>query len=414
MEVSQMTSARRMRSVRIPQAAAVWVLAAVLWAFFAAAAAPSPIFLVYRDEWGFPVWMLTLAFAIYAIALLGALLTLGRLSDHVGRRPVLVGALLLECLAMTLFLTAGGIWTVILARVVQGVATGAATSALSAGIADTASVERSRLAALLSSVAPLSGLAVGAVFSGIAADAGDPVQLVFIAFLVLFLLALSAVLFSRESVSPRRGGLRSLAPKVAVPPTARAAFFREIPVSVAVWVVGGFYLAVMGEVLRESLGVRSGAVEGAFIAGVSACGAIASLIARNVAPRRNAAFGSALIACGMPIVLFGMDRGSLTVIGMGTVCSGFGFGLGYLGGVGLLAPLAAAHERSELFSALYIVNYLAFGIPAVIAGILIGTIGLLPTVNGYGSVVIIAGCIGAVLQFTDLGSRSARSSERSK
>lgn len=385
----------------------MWVFAAVLWAFFAAAAAPSPLFLVYREEWGFPVWMLTLAFAVYAIALLGALLTFGRLSDHIGRRPVLVGALVLECLGMTLFLTAGGIWTVVLARVVQGIATGAATSALSAAISDTASPGKSGLAALLSSVAPLSGLAVGAVFSGIASDGDDPIRLVFVVFLVLFVLALGAVSVSPESVTARRGGLRSLVPRVAVPPAARAAFVREVPVSAAVWVAGGFSLAVVGEVLREALSVRSGAVEGAFIAGVSACGAIAALTARNVSPRRNAAFGSALIACGMPIVLVGMDRGSLMVIGIGTVCSGIGFGLGYLGGVGLLAPLAAPHERSELFSALYVVNYLAFGIPAVIAGALIDIVGLLPTVNGYGVVVVIAGAIGAVLQFVDLARQRA-------
>jgi MFS family permease len=400
-----MTSTPRPRNALIPGAAAVWVFAAVLWAFFAAAAAPSPLFLVYRAEWGFPVWMLTLAFAIYAIALLGALLTFGRLSDHVGRRPVLLGALVLESLAMVLFLTAQDVGVVILARVVQGIATGAATGALSAAITDTAPPERRGLAPLLSSVAPLSGLAVGALFSGVASDGRDPVRFVFVVFVVLFLVMLGAVALSPESVTPRRGGFRSLVPRVALPAAARSEFLREIPVSAAVWVLGGFYLAVMGEVLREALAVRSGAVEGVFIAGVSVCGAIASSAARNGSPRRNAAVGSALIAAGMPVVLIGMDARSLLLIAIGTVPAGVGFGLGYLGGVGLLAPLARPHERSELFSALYIVNYLAFGIPAIVAGLLVDTTGLVPTVNGYGLVVIVAGVIGASLQFSAFSGR---------
>lgn len=405
------TAPTKAKQVRLPRTAAVWVMAGILWAFFAAAAAPSPLFLVYRAEWGFPVWMLTLAFAIYAIALLGALLSFGRLSDHIGRRPVLLGALLLECVAMTLFLTAGNVGIVILARIVQGIATGAATGALSAAITDFAPPHRKTLAPLLSSVAPLSGLAVGAIFAGLATEGGHPIVVVFIVFDILFLVSLGAVALSPESVTPRPGAGRSLVPRVAIPAAARAEFIREIPVSAAVWIVGGFYLAVVAEVLREVLGVTSGAIEGFYIAGVSGFGALASFFARNLPARVNAAYGSVLIAVGMPIVLLGMNTRSFVVIAIGTLLAGAGFGMGYLGGVGILAPLAKAHERGELFSGLYVVNYLAFGIPAIIAGLLIDAFGLLPTVNGYGILVVIAGLAGAALQLPRLfryGHRSAR------
>ncbi|MGN7222653.1 MFS transporter [Curtobacterium flaccumfaciens] len=403
------TAPTRAKQVRLPRTAAVWVMAGILWAFFAAAAAPSPLFLVYRAEWNFPVWMLTLAFAIYAIALLGALLSFGRLSDHIGRRPVLLGALLLESIAMTLFLTAGNVGIVILARIVQGIATGAATGALSAAITDFAPPHRKTLAPLLSSVAPLSGLAVGAIFAGLATEGGHPIVVVFIAFDILFLVSLGAVALSPESVTPRPGAGRSLVPRVAIPAAARTEFIREIPVSAAVWIVGGFYLAVVAEVLREVLGVTSGAVEGFYIAGVSGFGALASSFARNLPARVNAGYGSVLIAVGMPVVLLGMN--SLVVIAIGTLLAGAGFGMGYLGGVGILAPLAKAHERGELFSGLYVVNYLAFGIPAIIAGLLIDAFGLLPTVNGYGILVVVAGLAGAALQLPRLfryGHRSTR------
>lgn len=51
----------------------------------ATASAPSPIYPLYRERWGLSVTMLTVVFAVYVVGLLGALLTVGSLSDHLGR-----------------------------------------------------------------------------------------------------------------------------------------------------------------------------------------------------------------------------------------------------------------------------------------------------------------------------------------
>ena len=72
----------------------------VLMSFLAASAAPTPLYRVYQQEWGFSATLLTVVFGAYALALLTALLTAGRLSDHIGRRPVIALALLLQSVAM--------------------------------------------------------------------------------------------------------------------------------------------------------------------------------------------------------------------------------------------------------------------------------------------------------------------------
>ena len=122
--------AARSKPWRLPVAVGFPLLATVLFAFFFAAAAPSPLFVVFQHAWGFSSSMLTVAFAIYAIALLISLLVAGSLSDHVGRRPVVLGALVLQAVAMGLFLLAHDIGGLIVARAVQGVATGVASGAL--------------------------------------------------------------------------------------------------------------------------------------------------------------------------------------------------------------------------------------------------------------------------------------------
>ena len=78
-------------------------------AFMAASSAPSPLYVVYQSMWGFSASTLTIIFAVYVLGLIGSLLVLGGLSDHIGRRPVLAGAVLLEAISLVLFLTAGDV-----------------------------------------------------------------------------------------------------------------------------------------------------------------------------------------------------------------------------------------------------------------------------------------------------------------
>src|ERR1700677_576740 len=129
---------------------------------FLAAGAPSPLLRLEQQAWGFPVWLLTIAFASYAIALLAALLVAGSLSDYIGRRPVLIGALGVEAAAMLIFLFAPNIGWVIAARTVQGIATGAGVSAFTAAAAEYAPAKHKKLGVLAGSVAPAAGLGLGA------------------------------------------------------------------------------------------------------------------------------------------------------------------------------------------------------------------------------------------------------------
>ncbi len=50
--------------------------------------------------------MLTLIFGVYAFSLLAALLMGGSLSDYLGRRPVILGALLIQAASMLCFIAA--------------------------------------------------------------------------------------------------------------------------------------------------------------------------------------------------------------------------------------------------------------------------------------------------------------------
>jgi len=121
-------ASRTMPARRLGRSAALWLQAAIVLAFFAASTAPSPLYAVWREAWGFSALVLTVVFASYAFALLAALLVLGKLSDHRGRRVVMLGGIVLEFVSVLAFWQADSVGWLIAARALQGVATGIATS----------------------------------------------------------------------------------------------------------------------------------------------------------------------------------------------------------------------------------------------------------------------------------------------
>ena len=130
--------------------------------FSAVSAAPTPIYRLYREALGLTPFAITFIFAVYSFTMIAAFLTVARLSDHVGRKPMIASALGLNALALLLFFVAQSAAALILARALQGVATGIALATLGAVIADTAP----NGAAMLNSVTAFIGLALGALISG--------------------------------------------------------------------------------------------------------------------------------------------------------------------------------------------------------------------------------------------------------
>ena len=100
--------------------------------FAASGAAPTTLYQRYQEVFGLTPFVLTIIFGAYVLSLLGALLTVGSLSDYIGRRPAILAALALNAVAMVMFISADSATALIVARAVQGFATGLATATLGA------------------------------------------------------------------------------------------------------------------------------------------------------------------------------------------------------------------------------------------------------------------------------------------
>jgi MFS family permease len=355
-------------------------LSFILVSFLAASSAPTPLYHLYQEAWGFSSATLTLIFAVYAFSLLLALLTVGSLSDYLGRRPVLLLALLLEIPAMLLFIYADSVAWLIAARLLQGFATGMATSVLGAALID---YHRDK-GPLINSLSPLIGMAVGAFGTSVLLQyAPWPLQLSYIAMLGCFVVQVLLLWRLRESVSPQPGALASLRPALSVPPQARQALLRMLPVDVATWSLGGFFLSLAPSLVRAATGSTSNLLGGALVATMTLSGALAIAVMRHGSAQRSLVLGASFLAAGAALILLAMHSGGVLLFFMGTVVAGAGFGSGFLGSVRSVMPLALAHERAGLMATFYVLSYLAFCLPALCAGFAVQHFGLIATSDGY-------------------------------
>ena len=368
-------------------------LAITLLTFRAASSAPTPLYHLYQEGLHFSAGMLTLIFGVYALSLLAALLTVGSLSDYLGRKPVIFVALILDMLAMVLFINEDSVAWLIAARTLQGFATGMATAVLGAALLDT---DRQQ-GPLVNSVAPLLGMACGAMGSSLLVEfAPLPTQLIYWTLLALMLLQAVYVWRLPESVSRIPGALASLRPTLHVPPQARRALWLSLPVDVAVWAMGGFYLSLAPSLVRAATGSTSNLIGGGLVAVLTLSGALMIFTLRNRPADKVLRLGAGLLAIGVTLILTAVHSASLPLFFIATLIAGSGFGAGFLGALRSVVPLALPHERAGLMSAFYVLSYLAFCLPSLLAGNLIRSFGLIATTDGYGAILILL-ALGALL-----------------
>jgi MFS family permease len=383
----------------LPPAASFVAMAAAFAAFFIAAGAPTPLLPIYEAKWNFPASMVTVAFGVYAIALLLTLLIVGSLSDHIGRRPLLIGALVLELVSMLVFLVSPSISWIIAARIIQGVATAAATSSFSAAILELAPDKRKHLAGVIAGLAPAAGIGVGALFSGVIAQfSTSAAATVWIILAAVMLIALVFAIFTPETAARKAGALASLRPQVSVPPAARQVFAVTLPSLIAAWLVSALFLGLMPTILHLKFGIDSPVVSGLAAFAEQGTGGAVALALSKMKPQRLVFAGGAAIVVGIALFIASITDTSLPLLWIGAIVGGAGLGGAFTGTIRSLVPLVGAQERAGLFSAVYLVSYITFGVPVILAGLFLSTIGVTAIALIFGVVTLVAAATGVVTQ----------------
>ena len=384
-------SARMTRT--LPPAAMMLFSFAGAMLIAASSSAVTPLYRLYQASMHLTPFSITVVFAVYVVSLLAALLTLGSLSDYVGRKPVMLAALLVNAAAMLLFAEAQHVGQLILARAVQGLCVGIGTTAFGAAILDT---NRAR-GPLLNSITAFLGMTLGALGAAMLITfAPDPLHLVYDVLLGVTVLLLVLLWFMPESCDRKAGALASLRPHIGVPLQSRAVLARLTPANVAAWSLGGLYLSLMPTIVASAVGAASPWIGGVVVSALMLTAAIAVAALKDWPSRRLIVMGTSTVPLGVAVSMIGIHQQQVIALLAGTMIAGAGFGATFSGTLRSLLPTAHAHERAGLLSAFYLQSYLAFALPAVAAGLAVPMLGLSVVAYVYGAAVTLLTIISLI------------------
>ncbi|MGC5248201.1 MFS transporter [Gordonia sp. DT219] len=369
-------------------------LASVPAAFLAASAAPTPLYPIYQTEWSLSVEATSLVFGVYALSLLCGLVVFARLSDHLGRRPVMWAALAIQIVALALFVAAADVDWLLCARVLQGLSTGVGLSAVGAALLDT-DVRRGTVA---NAAAPPFGSAAGAMGAALLAQFGPaPTRLVYLVLIGVLVAQAIGLLFVPDGSARRPGVWASLRPRVGAPRNVRLLLVAACPVLFSVWAVSGLF-GGLGPKLTAELSGSSSPILGALpIAIVGAVSPIVAFATSRLPGRVSLACGIAGLVVGGLVVVAAVVSGIVGLLLGAAAIAGVAFGLGFRGGMQLVLPAVGQSERAGTLSLLYVASYLGFGLPVIVAGVVTARTGdLLGTTLGYVAVLLLLAVASAL------------------
>src|SRR4051794_25511859 len=384
------------RRVTLSRRASFWAAAAFAFLAFAANTAASPLYRVYEDRFHFAPTTLTLLFTVYIIVLLATLLLFGSVSDYTGRRMVLLAGLAFGAAGCGLFLLAHGVGLLFAARALQGVAVGLISGAASAALFDLRPAGDA--APVVSSAVPTGGQALGAIGASVLAQyAPAPTHLVWWLLLGAFTTGVVTVLLAMpEPGTVRPGVVSSLRPHVGVPHAAAGAFVTALPALVAVWALGGFYMSLGPSLAAQMLHSANVLWGGILIFLLTGLAATASALLTRKNPSAVMLGGCLVLIVSAVVTFASIETGTSSVLFVGTAIAGLGFGAAFMGAYRATVAAATSHDRTGLITAIYVVSYLATGIPAVLAGIATSHYGLHKTALVYSVAVAVLAAVAVI------------------
>jgi hypothetical protein len=185
---------------------------------------------------------------------------------------------------------------------------------------------------------------------------------------------------------------------VGLPPSSRAAFARSAPALFAGWATGGFYLSLGAPLVQTTFDGSNHVLQGLVVTVLTGTGSVSAFLARNLTPRQITLFGTTALALGTGLGMIAIAQASLPGFLLTAVIAGSGFGTTFMGILRSITPTVGPAERGELFSTVFAISYLAFGIPSVAAGFAAPELGLDTTATIYGAVVVVLSVTAALLR----------------
>jgi len=350
-----------------------WIIAIAFTSVMAYSTVPTPLYVLYEQADGFPASVVTFIFSAYAVGVVASLYFAGHVSDWLGRRRIVLAAVLIETLAAALFLFWPELPGLFLARFINGVGVGILTATATAHLSELRVVARPNenpgFANTIAGVANLGGLGLGPLIGGLFAEfLPYPLHLPHLVFLILFILAASALVFVPETVE-REEIRRAYRPqRVSIPVASRSSFVAAGIAAFTAFAVFGLFTSLAPTFLVVTLGESDRLVAGSVSFSVFAAACISQVLFRNASIRRQLRAAAILLPVGLVALAAGASIGSLTLFVVAGIVTGAGVGLLFRCALAIAGSLAAPDARGESLAATFLIAYAGLCLPVLLIG----------------------------------------------
>lgn len=348
-------------------------VAGMIGALFAGSTIATPLYIIYKQQFGFSQITLTLIYAVYFVGNLAALLVFGRMSDEIGRRRAAGIAMAIAIVGALVFLFAHGIAALYVARVLSGLAIGIGAGTGTAWLAELiAEQDRSR-ATVVATIANFTGLGLGALVAGLLAEyAALPLRTPFIVYLAALMLVAALLGFARETVARPWQALASVSvrPRAGVPSSIRSRFVAPAVTGFGAMALVAFFAALAPSVLANELHETSHAVAGAIFLELAAVVAIVIALTRSLSSRTAMLCSLGLMLPSLALLVFAQLAESMGAMVAATAICGVAAGLGYRGSLQVVNQIAPDDRRAEVVSAYFICCFIGNALPVIGIGVL--------------------------------------------
>ncbi|WP_433550150.1 MFS transporter [Micromonospora zamorensis] len=364
-------------------------VAFAFWITLVGTTVPTPLYPLYEMQFGFSSLTVTVVYALYALGVVVGLLVFGRLSDQIGRRPVILAALLLSVAADAVFLFAVDLAMIIVGRILAGLSAALIIGAATAALAELIDRRHPKRAATVSIFANLGGLATGTLLAGIVSDvAPDPLRLPWAIVLILAVLAIIALRGVPETVR-ERSPVTLRVQRLHVPAAIRGAFVRSAITAGAGFAALGVLTSVSGLFLGMVLHETSHTLAALVVFVAFAGAAFGQLLTRVLSSRAALASACVGLIVGAGLLAFSMWMALLATLLVSAALIGVASGVAVGDGIATITMKTEPQHQAEAVSTFFAILFAMLGVPAVGVGLLIQTIGLRPAGEVFSAVVAV-------------------------
>ncbi|SMQ57761.1 Major Facilitator Superfamily protein [Plantibacter sp. VKM Ac-1784] len=357
----------------VSHGAGFWIVATTFLLVMAYSTVPTPLYALYQARDGFPVSTITVIFAAYAVGVVFSLFFVGHISDWVGRRRMLLIAILISALSAVLFLLWSSVEGLIVARVVNGVSIGVLTATATAHLGELRAVarpdENSIVAASVAGASNLGGLALGPLIGGLFAEfLPNPLVLPHAVFLVALVIAAIVMVSVPETVEQSEPRRRYRPQRLAVPASSRGAFIAAGFGAFAGFALLGLFTSLAPTILIGTFDAPDHLLAGVTTFSVFGAAALGQVLLARLPLQRQLLIATVSCGVGLAAVAAGAVLPQLGVFLFGGVIAGLGVGVLFKSAIATAGSLADPARRGETLSLVFLIAYCGLALPVLAIG----------------------------------------------